>query len=159
MGSLFSSPSKTAQAAAGATGAEAQQMIQQAENYVTSQQQQERAAIAGLPSNPYFDAAHGMSPSAYQVNPSDTQSFGQSNLPPGLSSGGNSTPQAPPPQNPFAPPPSSQRQTQPVARSTNVGPPTAPVQPPQITPPAQQRPVPPSDNPFAPRTGNPRMMM
>jgi hypothetical protein len=76
MGSLFSNPGKQAQQ--GASGAQQnwQQIMNQLEQYVGQQQVAERGAIAGIGSNPYFDTAAKMNPSAYRVNPNQTQTFG-----------------------------------------------------------------------------------
>ena len=86
MSSMFSSPSKTAQ-----TTSQADQNI--ANNATNTQLQQEaqlRAAIPSASSNSYFGAAATLSPSSNAVKPSNTQSFGQTGLPPGLVSGGGS---------------------------------------------------------------------
>jgi hypothetical protein len=74
--SLFSSPSKQAAQAASAEQGVSQQSIDQAEAYVSGQQQQERGAIQGLGDNPYFSAAQTLSPTP--VNPSNTVQFGSS---------------------------------------------------------------------------------
>jgi hypothetical protein len=75
---LFSSPTKSATSAAQAEQGITQSDINQAENYTATQQQNERSAISGLGSNPYFDAATDLSPSNDYVNPNDTTTFGGS---------------------------------------------------------------------------------
>lgn len=99
MGSLFSSPGKTATQAAQGTAAAEQGIIGSTgpvtvpagpgnpggttvqplgsglEGYTATGEQAQRDAIAGMGPNPYFAAAQGMSPSAYAVDPNYTASF------------------------------------------------------------------------------------
>jgi hypothetical protein len=103
--SLFSSPSKQANAAANAQQGLTDHTIQQLEDYVGTQQGQERSAIAGLGTNPYLGAAAQMNPSAYRVDPSNTQTFGQG-AHAGLSQGASTSQTAgipPSSSNPFMP--------------------------------------------------------
>ncbi len=126
MSSLFSSPSEQAQAAASATGAIDQNIINQIEGYTTGQQGQLRGAISGVGPNPYFDAAVQMSPSGYAVNPQYTATFGSSG--PGTTLGTN---------NVFLPPASA---APPIAKP--VTPPTqAPTPVPITTLPGPRQPV------------------
>jgi hypothetical protein len=107
MSDPFESPSKAASQAASQEQGISQQAVNQAEGYVSGQEQQLRGAISGLGPNPYFGAAASMSPAGYQVNPNDTQTFGQSNLPPGLEQGTPASTSSQPTGaqgNPFSPP-------------------------------------------------------
>lgn len=148
MGALFSSPSKQAsQAASAMQGLDASQ-ISNLENYVNTQQQNLRGAIAGQGPNPYFAAAGGMSPSNYAVNPSDTATFGMS-AGNGLTSG--SPTMTGPQQNPFQQVgagrtygPSPRQPENQTPQTTTIPIPSGPQQPGQSA--VQQPPT----NPFAP---------
>jgi hypothetical protein len=67
MGSMFSSPSKQAQSAASAEQGISDTDIAAAEKYVNTQEGNLRAAIPSGASNPYLNAAAGLSPSAMPV--------------------------------------------------------------------------------------------
>ena len=94
MSSLFSSPSKSANAAASAQQGISQQAINEAEQYVGQTEAQERGAISGIGDNPYFAAASSMNPANYAVNPNDTITFGSSG--PGTTVPTSAFQQAPP---------------------------------------------------------------
>jgi hypothetical protein len=76
MSGLFSSPSQQAGKGSSAEMGQLQNIINQTESYVGQQQQSERAGVAGIGNNPYFSAAQNMSPTSYEVNPNQTQTFG-----------------------------------------------------------------------------------
>lgn len=81
MSSLFSSPSKTATAAANAQQGISDKNVQQAEDYVNKTETQLRNAIPTGDSNPYFNAAGNMNPAAYKIDPGNTQSFQAPSMP------------------------------------------------------------------------------
>lgn len=78
MSTLFSSPQKSATAAAQASNQISQQDIQQLEDYVSGQQGQLRTAIGAQGPNPYFGAAQQLNPQAYYTDPTNTVNFGVS---------------------------------------------------------------------------------
>jgi hypothetical protein len=104
MSGLFSSPGKAAQQGASGYQGQAQQIVDQIENYTGQQQQAERGAIAGVGPNAYFQAAEKMNPGPYAVNPGGVQTFGAPGGPgtrtaaPGLSTGPLPPPWTPPGQ-------------------------------------------------------------
>jgi len=87
LGNMFSSNGKqAAQAASGVASAD-QNMINQTEQYTTQQQQAARDALNGMGQNPWFAASQSISPSAFQVNPNDTTTFGAGAGAPGVVTG------------------------------------------------------------------------
>jgi hypothetical protein len=122
LGSIFSSPTKTADAAASADQGITQADINQAETYTGGLQAATRSAIADLGENPYLGAAGQMSTAPYAVNAADTQNFGSAGpgtqLAPANTFTGGSSP--PPTSTPTQPPP-GYRAPQPVARSIGAG--------------------------------------
>jgi hypothetical protein len=113
--SMFSSPSKQAQAAASAQQGLSQQAIAQAEQYANQTATNEQNAIANVGANPYFGAAAQMNPGAYTVNPQNTVTFGSSTVP-GITNGSPfavASPQSTQVQN-------STRTTLPVASNANA---------------------------------------
>lgn len=145
MSSLFSSPSKEAGAAAQAEQGLTAADMQQLEGYVNQTEGQERGAIAGLGTNPYFQAAGNMSPSNYAVNPADTVTF--SNQGPGTTASAPSSATTPP--NLFTPPP----ETGPAPGGT--GAPGVPPSSPISQPPINRQPVTPTNPVGAPPPYNP----
>lgn len=142
MGSLFSSPSKQANAAASASQGISQQDIAQLENYVSGQQQQLRGAISGLGPNPYFAAGNQMNPANYRINPADTVGFGSQG--PGTQTVVASNPvQA----NPYPSPQTTNPSPTPPANQPppSTTPPTPPTTPKPIQPPTQ-KPIGPNPN-------------
>jgi hypothetical protein len=107
LGSLFSSPGKQAQQAGSAQQALSQNEINQAENYVNNSEQNERNAIAGLGTNPYFGSG-GSSPlpAPTKLNPSDVNVFGPNGSTGAApsSSGGATLPSSMPPASPISSP-------------------------------------------------------
>lgn len=87
MGSLFSSPSKSASSASTGSTNTANQEISDLINYYQGAQTKTRNQIANLGANPYFGAAQSLSPSNYQTNPNDTATFG--NVGPGTTGSQN----------------------------------------------------------------------
>jgi hypothetical protein len=128
MSSLFSSPSKTAEAAASGEQGVANNDTATAEKYVATTEGQERNAIASQGQNPYYAAAGTMSPSNYAVNPKDTVAFAAP-TPPGMTSNVGGVPPSSS-GNPFAP-------QQPIQASVNAPAPgtTGPVVVPRSTTP------------------------
>jgi hypothetical protein len=74
VGSLFQKD--PGQSSASGLGSQLQPIISQIEQYTGNQQQAERGAVAGLGENPYFEASQAYNPSAYRVNPNQTETFG-----------------------------------------------------------------------------------
>jgi hypothetical protein len=95
---LFSSPSKQAQQAGQAQQGLAQNEINQVEGYVSNAEQQQRGAIAGLGTNPYFGSSSGTGPlpTPTPVNPSNTANFGPNGAAPSTLPSGTVQPAAQP---------------------------------------------------------------
>ncbi len=82
MGTMFSSPSKQATAAAKGSQGISSQDIAQMEKYVNNQQTKLRGAISGLGPNPYFSAGGAMG-SPTKMDPTNMVSFGPTANTPG----------------------------------------------------------------------------